>query len=199
LTFTASGLTSAVDATSITVNPSVTVPTVITLAASNITAGSALFSGSVNPNGGTTAYWFQYGANTSYGSFTVTNSASSTGTFGIVVPNLLQGRTYHYQLVATNSAGTGLGGDISFNTLAVTPTQFGSGSGIISGGGSVPFQFSFTNTPGASFSVLATTNVALPLNQWSNLGSATEVSPGNYQFSDPNATNAAQFYILQTQ
>jgi hypothetical protein len=200
LTFTASGLTSAVDDTSITVNPVVTAPTAITLAASNITAGSALFSGSVTPNGGTTAYWFEFGADTSYGSFTVTNSTSVTGTFGIVVSNLLQGRTYHYQLVATNSAGTGLGGDISFNTLAVTPPQFGSGSGIISGGGSVPFQFSFTNTPGASFSVLATTNIALPINQWSNLGTATEVSLGQYQFSDPNATNnPAQFYILESQ
>jgi len=199
LTFTGSGLTSAVDGTSILVNPVVSIPTVNTLTPSSINAGSAMLNGSVNPNGGTTAYWFEFGPDTSYGSFTVTNSTSSTGTIGIVVSNLLQGRTYHYQLVATNSAGTGLGGDISFNTLGVTPTQFGSGSGIISGGGSVPFQFSFTNTPGASFSVLATTNVALPINQWSNLGTATEVSPGNYQFSDPNATNTAQFYILQTQ
>ena len=63
----------------------------------------------------------------------------------------------------------------------------------------MPFQLNFTNTPGASFSVLATTNVALPINQWSNLGTATEVSPGQYQFSDPNATNTAQFYILESQ
>ncbi len=201
LAFTASGLTSAADATSITVNPSVTVPTVATLAASNITAGGALFSGSVNPNGGATAYWFQYGTNTSYGSFTATNSTSVTGTFGIAVSNLLQGRTYHYQLVAANSAGTSLGLDTNFTTLAVTPTQFGSGSGatLILHGNTGPFSLSFSNAPGATFTVLGTTNVALPLNQWSNLGTATEISPGQYQFSDPNATNAAQFYILQTQ
>jgi autotransporter-associated beta strand protein len=201
LTFTSSGLASAVDNTSITVNPSVTVPTVTTLAASNITAGSAMLNGTITPNGGTTAYWFQYGNNTSYGSFTMTNSTSSTGTFGIVVSNLLEGRTYHYQLVATNSAGPALGSDASFSTLAVSPTHFGSGSGatLTSHGVAGPFGFTFTNTPGASFTVLATTNIALPLNQWSNLGTATEVSPGNYQFSDPNATNSSQFYILQTQ
>ena len=28
------------------------------------------------------------------------------------------------------------------------------------------FQFSFTNTPGAAFGVLATTNIALPLTNW---------------------------------
>jgi hypothetical protein len=180
---------------------SIAVPTVTTLAASNITAGSALLSGSVNPNGGMTAYWFQYGTNTSYGSFTVTNSTSTNGAFGITASNLLQGRTYHFQLVGTNSAGTGLGADQSFSTIAVTAPQFGSSnSAIISGGGTGPFNFSFTNAPGATFTVLGTTNVALPIGQWSNLGTATEVSPGNYQFSDPNATsNPAQFYILRAQ
>jgi len=199
LTFTSSGLTSAVDGTSITVNPVVTAPTVTTVAPQSITAGGALFEGSINPNGGTTTYWFEYGVDTSYGNFSATNTTSITASVAAPVVNLSQGRTYHYELVATNSAGTNLGGDISFSTLTVTPPQFGSGSGIISGGGSVPFQLNFTNTPGASFSVLATTNVALPINQWSNLGTATEVSPGQYQFSDPNATNTAQFYILESQ
>src|ERR1017187_871457 len=120
-----------------------------------------MLNGTVNPNGGTTAYWFQYGTNTSYGSFTATNSTSSTGTFGIVVSNLLQGRTYHYQIVATNSAGPALGSDANFGTLAVTPTHFGSGSGatLTSHGAAGPFGFTFTNTPGASFTVLATTNI----------------------------------------
>jgi hypothetical protein len=199
LTFTSSGLTSAVDGTSITVNPVVTAPTVTTVAPQSITAGGALFEGSINPNGGTTTYWFEYGVDTSYGNFSATNTTSITASVAAPVVNLSQGRTYHYELVATNSAGTNLGGDISFSTLTVTPPQFGSGSGIISGGGSMPFQLNFTNTPGASFSVLATTNVALPINQWSNLGTATEVSPGQYQFSDPNATNTAQFYILESQ
>lgn len=175
-----------------------TAPSVTTLAASNITAGSATLNATVNPNGAATAYWFQYGTNASYGSFTTTNNLAA-GSTPVSVTNLisglLQGKVYHYQIVAANTAATSSGVDANFTTLAVTPPQLGGGTAF--SGGS--FQISFTNTPGANFSVLATTNVALPLNQWSNLGTATEVSPGQYQFSDPNATNTAQFYILESQ
>jgi alpha-tubulin suppressor-like RCC1 family protein len=56
-------------------------------------------------------------------------------------------------------------------------------------------RFAFTNTPGAFFGVLASTNPALPLANWTPLGDATEVSPGQFQFTDPKATNSPQrFY-----
>jgi large repetitive protein len=51
------------------------------------------------------------------------------------------------------------------------------------------FQFSFTNTVGAMFGVLATTNPVLPLSNWTTLGGVTEVAPGQFQFTDPQATN----------
>ena len=55
--------------------------------------------------------------------------------------------------------------------------------------------FSFTNIPNADFTVLASTNVALPLGRWSILSLVTQGSPGQYQFSDPVATNYPQrFY-----
>jgi hypothetical protein len=56
------------------------------------------------------------------------------------------------------------------------------------------FQFAFTNIPGASFTVLTTTNLALPLASWTVLGAVTEVTPGKFQFSDPQATNNPQRY-----
>ena len=57
-------------------------------------------------------------------------------------------------------------------------------------------QLSFTNISGSSFTVLATTNVALPLNLWSNLGAAVEspAGSGQFQFTDPQATNNTQRY-----
>ena len=56
-------------------------------------------------------------------------------------------------------------------------------------------MFSFTNNPGIGFRVLVSTNIATPLNQWTSLGTATEVLPGQYQFTDPDATNYLQrFY-----
>ena len=62
-----------------------------------------------------------------------------------------------------------------------------------------PFQFSFTNTPGASFTVLTTTNIALPLSNWTVLGAPAEISPGNFQYSDPQATNQPKgFYRVRS-
>jgi hypothetical protein len=64
------------------------------------------------------------------------------------------------------------------------------------GGGNV--QFGFTNLSGLIYSVLATTNVAAPLNTWSNLGSAVEAPPGRFQFTDLQATNyRLRFYRVQ--
>lgn len=63
------------------------------------------------------------------------------------------------------------------------------------------FQFAFSNLSGASFSVLASTNVALPLNQWSNLGAALESPPtsGQFQFTDSQATNnVRRFYRVRS-
>ena len=53
------------------------------------------------------------------------------------------------------------------------------------------FQFSFTYTPGATFTVLGSTNAALPLASWYVLGSVTENPPGSgsYKFTDMQATN----------
>ncbi len=67
--------------------------------------------------------------------------------------------------------------------------------------GNGSFQFGFANLTGASFTVLGSTNVALPLNAWSNLGPALETppAPGQFQFTDPQATNNAQrFYRVRS-
>jgi len=59
------------------------------------------------------------------------------------------------------------------------------------------FQFSFTNNPGALLGVLVTTNLSLPLTNWTQLGGVVEIAPGQFQFNDPQATNGGQrFYSL---
>jgi len=56
--------------------------------------------------------------------------------------------------------------------------------------GGVPcFQGAFSSATNADFTVLATTNLALPLADWTVLAPATQCSPGQYQFTDPGATN----------
>jgi len=48
------------------------------------------------------------------------------------------------------------------------------------GGGS--FRFSFTNINGVPFTAFAATNLSAS-NNWTSLGSSTEISPGHFQFT----------------
>ncbi len=64
-------------------------------------------------------------------------------------------------------------------------------------GGSI--QFAFTNVPGASFTVLTSSNLLLPLAGWTVLGAATESPAGQFQFTDPQAvTNPARYYRVRS-
>ena len=60
------------------------------------------------------------------------------------------------------------------------------------------FQFMFNNTPGMIFNVFGATNLAQPSASWTSLGGATEISPGWFQFADPQTTNNPQrFYRIR--
>ena len=62
-----------------------------------------------------------------------------------------------------------------------------------------PLQLAFTSRYGSVFSVIATRNVAAPLSAWPVIGVATEASPGQFQFTDSQATNLTQrFYRLRS-
>ena len=61
--------------------------------------------------------------------------------------------------------------------------------------GSGAFQFTYTNGSGKSFSVYASTNLV----NWLPIGTAAQISPGLYQFSDPSATNLLKrFYQVRS-
>ena len=57
-------------------------------------------------------------------------------------------------------------------------------------------NFSLTNYSDLSFTVLASTNLALPFSQWSNLGTAMEspLGSGQYPFTDLQGTNYSQLF-----
>jgi len=95
------------------------VPVATTGGATNVAQSSATVAGTVNPNGTATAYYFQYGTTTSYGSSTSSTSAGSGTSDEPVSANLsglASGATYHYRVVATSSAGTTDGADQTFTT-----------------------------------------------------------------------------------
>ena len=80
-------------------------------------------------------------------------------------------------------------GGFSTNFPLVNVTKLGSGN----------VQFAFTNLSGPSYRVLASTNVAAPINTWSNLGAPTESPAGVFTFVDPHATNyPSRFYRVTT-
>jgi PQQ enzyme repeat len=63
-------------------------------------------------------------------------------------------------------------------------------------GGSV--QFAFTNTPGLSFTAFATTNVSQPFTNWTRLGAVTEISPGQFEFTDTLLNTQQRFYRIRS-
>ena len=99
-------------------------PVVSSVNASAITGTNATLTGSVNPTALTTTYYFQYGPSASYGSKsanTVLAPATNASAVTYVATNLSGFSLYHYQLVASNSAGKVTSADATFSTTAVLP------------------------------------------------------------------------------
>jgi microcystin-dependent protein len=59
------------------------------------------------------------------------------------------------------------------------------------------FQFSFTNIPNNSFTVLTATNLALPTSNWTAVATITNISPGQYQFTSTPTNEAERFYQIR--
>lgn len=61
------------------------------------------------------------------------------------------------------------------------------------------FQCAFTNIPGALFNMFGTTNLADSFTNWTWLGEVTEVSAGQFQFTDSQvAGSPARFYRVSS-
>jgi hypothetical protein len=82
-------------------------------------------------------------------------------------------------------------------TVEVLPQLFLAGTMNFNG---QSFQISFSNLSGLNFNILATTNLALPLSAWQVVGSAQEISPGQYRFTDSRTPGTTQqFYTVHLQ
>jgi sugar lactone lactonase YvrE len=61
------------------------------------------------------------------------------------------------------------------------------------------FQFAFTNTPGAAFTVVSTTDLSLPMSNWTVVGMPSNTAPGVFQFtSQPTTNNPQRFYSVRS-
>jgi hypothetical protein len=147
-------------------------PSVSTGSATLVQASTATLNGSINPQGQSTTYFFEYGHTRSYGYQTVVAGAGAgnqTVHVSVPVSGLASLTTYHYRLIAVNGSGASTGGDQTFTTLAVplslsiaatpNPVAFGGVAyiqGTLSGtgnayhavelqGNAFPFVAGFTN------------------------------------------------------
>jgi hypothetical protein len=113
------GTSRGADRTFATVGP----PLVQTGTALDVGPSGARPTGSVNPQGRQTSWYFEYGTTTRYGSRTSRRSAGSSFTnrpVNVAISRLRPGVVYHYRLVATNNVGTTRGADLTFATTGVS-------------------------------------------------------------------------------
>jgi phosphodiesterase/alkaline phosphatase D-like protein len=99
-------------------------PAVATGNASGVTRAAANLGGTVDPGGAATTWRIEYGLTTAYGKSTAADTlAAGTGDAFVSTPvgGLEAGKTYHYRVVAENSAGSRTGADKTFTTVAPEP------------------------------------------------------------------------------
>jgi hypothetical protein len=97
-----------------------TTPTVITKAATVLSASGATLNGTVTANNASTQYWFSWGTSKTSLIGNTTKTGPLTGTTSAAVTAKLTGlktkTTYYFQAVASNAAGTTPGAVLSFTT-----------------------------------------------------------------------------------
>ena len=107
---------------------SASAPTVATDPASSVTTTSVTLNGTVNPNGASMTYYFEYGPASDYGSSTPVQSLGS-GANDVSVSTTITGlsscTTYHYRIVGTNYSGRGNGDDVAFLTSGCSSSSRG--------------------------------------------------------------------------
>lgn len=99
--------------------PSTPKPSVTTEAASGITTNGATLNASVNPNGSSTTYYFEYGTKEkelNKATAPVSDLTGSTNQKVKAEVSLEPGTKYYFRITASNAGGTSTGGELNFTT-----------------------------------------------------------------------------------
>lgn len=137
-------------------------PSATTLSASNVSVSSLDMNGSVNPSGGPTNAYFEWGTSSTLSTFQFTTTSSlGSGTAGVPVVGTLTGlascTTYYYRVVALPlNGGTAVRGGISSATTLGCPTS-----------GSIDVSNAITgvNMPAGPFTAVLDASSATPIIQ----------------------------------
>lgn len=156
-------------------------PSVVTGATSAVHSTNAALHGTVNPNGRSTTYYFQWGLTNAYGAVSASHSAGA-GTKAVAVhvtaTQLIPGTRYHYRLVATNGSGQSVGTDHAFKTAGHPPPGVATGpasgvssttatlTGVVNPNGATTtyeFQFGLTTAYGMQTTAATLTAGSVPV------------------------------------
>jgi len=96
-------------------------PTVITGSAIEITATSAVLTGTAYSNGTDSTAWFEYGRTTSYGFTTGTFAVGEASALQAGVTGLPPGTSHHFRLVTRTGAFLSSGADQTWSNFVIPP------------------------------------------------------------------------------
>jgi len=184
------------------VTTTVSPPATDTSGATDVTETSAVLNGTINPFGLQTSYYFEYGTTTAYGSRipvgieAVAGSGRLARPFSRTITGLTAGTTYHFRLVATNSAGTEEGLDRTFTAIAaggiaprayeqVTPAEKHGvlivpelGMQAETDGDGISYTTKASSNSSAAFTRMASTRGTADWNSWINTDPPLTVGAG---------------------
>ncbi len=172
------------------------------------TLGTAALDGSFNLASGTLEFGLS-NTNT-FGKIQISGSAALAGTVAATLLNGFMPAVSNSFPVLTYGSFTGAFTNTELPSGFVWQTNYGPTTFTLTVSGISPvlkpivnpsgqFLLQFTSSTNAEYTVLASTNLAVPLSNWVTLGNASVLSNTLYQFIDTNSTNfPARFYILSS-
>jgi hypothetical protein len=178
-------------------------PSVSTGGANHVTYNSATLTGTVNPEGGGTSYYFQYGLTRMYGGQTTILNAGA-GNQGVHVQAGITGlqplSVYHYRIVAVNGSGATIGKDRTLQTTKVPLSLaiLASPNPVVFGG-AITVQGTLSGTGNGGRAVQLQAN-AFPFTAgFQNYGNPQLTNPsGGFSFAVLNMTSTATFRVVTT-
>ena len=121
---------------------------------------------------------------------TITGITNGVVSFAFTANNTAADRTAHITLLGQSIPVTQFAGTIPVTLIGAMTLPDGH------------FQLSFTNNSpvtNLTFTVLSTTNVAAPLTNWTVVGTASNIAPNLFQFTDPQPASSQRYYSVHSQ
>jgi len=178
-------------------------PTASTGHARQVSYGSAVLTGSVNPGGADTSYYFQYGPTKSYGGQSAIADAGA-GTHAVNVSQPVAGlqplTVYHFRLVAVSAAGVAIGSDRTLLTTKVPLSLaiLASPNPVIFGGTAI-VQGTLSGTGNANRAVVLQANPLPAASGFANVGNPELTSAtGSFSFPLLGLAQSAQLRVATT-